>query len=265
MIYLYDNVCVFKEHQNGCIDYQIATTDQKWKEMINNEDLRFFKHTKNVFDELLKNTSVVLRVGSWNSPALLKDFEKSRKIRHPNLMRYICYFEYEMDIIHYLCNYDVYPEDDMDELAITIKPFFEPILDLEIQNQPCLILKQILLSVFVLFFKYNTVFYKVNFENIFIKRYNHKKTISYDIGNVCFTIKTTDVIKIDEFRNMMKWNGIENINKKYEILNSSVKSILEQFHKTSVVQFHNTYSEIFDKESSVKMLNKMIREIDKCI
>jgi hypothetical protein len=265
MIYVYDNVCILKEHDNGHSDFHIATTDQKWNDMLHNEDLRFFKHKKNVLNELLKNPSVILKVGSWNSPALLKDFEKSRKFRHPNLMKYICYFEYEMDIIHYLCNDDVYPEDAMEELSIIIKPFFEPIVGIEMQNQPCLILKQILLSVFVLFFKHNTVFYNISFENIFIKRYKYRKTILYDIGNTCFTIKTKDVIKIDEFRNMITCNYIENINKRYEILNSCVKHILYQFHKTSAIQFYNTHSEIIDKESSVKMLNKIIREIDNCI
>lgn len=262
MIYAYDNVDILKSIDNE-IDFHIAVTEQKWKEMIYNEDLRFFKHRKNILNELLKYNTVVLRVGSWNSPKLLKDYDKSRKISHSNLMRYICYFEYEMDIIHYLCNDIDYPEDSIDELAIIIKPFFEPIIGVEMQINPFIILKQIILTVFVLFYKHNIGFNSIHFDNIYIKKYNQNKILSYDIGETVFNIKTTHVIKIDEYRNMIMYKDNENINKKYEILNRNIKSILEQFNKT--IDLYNIYSEIIDKESSVKMLHKIIENIDNYI
>ena len=265
MIYVYDNVNVSKQLiKEKEIDYNIKVTNKKWKEMINNEDLRLFKYKKkNIINELTKCESTVLRIGSWDSQELLKDYQMSNKIRHPNLLKYICYFEYEMDIIHYLCNEDNYPDDSMEELSVIIKPYLVPIKEIKLENEYCSFLKQIVITIFTLFFKYNTGFKTISFDNIYIKNYKKPKTILYDLGNIIFNITTTFVINIDEYRNMIKLENITSIGDRYEILDNNVKSVLQQFNKISKIQIHNIHNEITDKDSSVKMLNNFIQDIDK--
>lgn len=243
------------------LEYHIYINDRKWREMINNEDLRFFKHRKTMLHDVLKNNNGnVLRIGSWNSLKLARDFTLSQKYKHVNLAKYDCYFEYEMDIIHYLCNEHEYPEDEMDELAVIIKPYLTPIKEFQNNDMDmALLLKQVLSIVFLMFFKYRVGFENINLNNVCVKKENKLHNIVYDIGNICFTIKSKNIVKIDEYRNMVRYKSLNE--SEYKQLNKNIKNILDQFNR--IRHMCNINKDITDKESSVNMLDECFKEIEK--
>ena len=51
--------------ENSETEFHIHINDRKWREMMNNEDLRFFKHRKTMLNDVLKNNNGnILRIGS---------------------------------------------------------------------------------------------------------------------------------------------------------------------------------------------------------
>lgn len=249
------------------MDFHIFIHDRKWRELMNNNDLRFFKRSKTMLNNVLKNDNGhILRIGSWDSLKLAKDYTRSKKYKHINLMKYDCYFEYEMDIIHYLCNDNVYPKDDIDEVSVIIKPYFTPIKEFTCNVfDMVMLLKQILLIIFFMFFKHRVGFQNICLDNISVRKYNTKHNITYDIGNKCFVVKSKNIIKIDEYRNIKQYNSLKR--EEYEELNKNVKNVLEQFNKIcqiyNLFDMKNNEKEIIDKESSVNMLNDLFECFDK--
>lgn len=249
------------------LEYHIFINDRKWRDMMNNEDLRFFKHNKMLLNNVFQNDNGhVLRIGSWDSLKLANDYTRSKKYKHINLTDYECYFEYEMDIIHYLCNDNEYPMDDMNEVAVIIKPYFISINDFHCNDLEMIaLLKQILLTVFLMFFKYRIGFQNICFDNIGVKKYNKKHNIVYDIGHKSYSVKSKNIIKIDEYRNIKKYNSLNH--EEYKELNKNVKKVLEQFNKIyqiyNIFDIKNNEKEITNKESSVNMLNDLFECFDK--
>lgn len=260
MMYNYSNIRRLNTSNENELEYHIYIDDRKWRDLMNNEDLRFFKHSKTMLNNIFKqNNGNILRIGSWDSYQLSKDYKISKKYKHLNLVKYDCYFEYEMDIIHYLCNDDEYPEDDMDDVAVLMKPYLTPLKECnESLLEMGMLLKQIILIVFFMFFKYRVGFHNISLNNISIKKYNKIQNVTYDLGHKCYSIKSRNVVKIDEYRNIEIYNTLTD--KEYKKLNENIKDILDQFR--IICEICNVKKEITDKESSVNMLNECLKCIE---
>ena len=267
-MYNYPNIRKLHTHSdNNQVEYLIFISDRKLREMMNNEDLRFFKHSKMMLNSVLNNDNGnILRIDSWDSMNLAKDYKKSKKYKHINLIQYDCYFEYEMDIIHYLCNDCEFPKDEMNETSVIIRPYYIPIIEFQGDDYDMVVLlKQILLTIFLMFFKYHIGFQNINLDNICVKQCNKLHNIAYVIGTKCFSVKSKNIIKIDEYRNIKKHNSLNQ--EEYGELNKNVKKVLEQFDKiyqiSNLFDIKNYKKEITNKESSVNILNDLFECFDK--
>lgn len=267
IVYHYQNVRILNA-SNKELEFHIHINDRRWRELMNNEDLRFFKHGKTMLNDVLKNNDGnILRIGSWDSIKLMQDYTFSKRCKHINLIKYNCYFEYEMDIVNYLCyesnESNEYPEDQIYESAVIIKPYFTPLKEFcdKDVNENASLLKQILLTMFLLFFKYHIGFENIDLNNMSVKKEIRLQNIVYDIGNKCLSIKSKNIVKIDEYRNMVQFHNL-NANE-YKTLNKNIKNVLEQFNKIHPICLIN--KDVTDKESSVNMLEECFKEIEKHI
>jgi len=180
--------------------------DIKLRDLVNNHELRFFKRRKHLLNKLLdQNNGFIIKTCSWDNTYLLKDYEITNKIKHPNVIKHYCYFETEFDIIYYLTSENHQEED----LAVIISPYYPK------RNLDNNIIRQTILLLYLLFYEHHINFKTIDVNNILINDHYRQQTIKYNIlGNV-YSIKTNNIIIFDNFEHHIIDND-NNIDKLFE-------------------------------------------------
>lgn len=214
--------------------YHLYVSSDKWKTLMKNEDIRFFKHKKNLLNDLnaCKETGITMKISSWNYMNLKNDYLLSNKIIHPNFVRQLCYFEYEDDIMKYLdASYDTggYKSSENDiteECAVVIAPYYKSIMQYELNyTKDCV--KQIILSLYTLFFHYNILLTDLSIDNIYIQ--NKTAKLEYELNDKKYHINTSHVVKIDSFASVECFKVSDKLKMYY--LYGVIIDILKQFNK----------------------------------
>lgn len=193
--------------------YHIHVKDHKWQELVKKDDLRFFKHNRYVVDNLkkYKNDGVVLKICHWNSSSLHNDFMISKKIKHLNFSKYICYFEYEEDIINFLMC-DDFMEDVYDDNAVVILPAFSfnirEKLDLIDSTKKIDIIKQIILSLYYLLYSHHISLTNISASDIYIDIKTKLTNLKYEFRGYKYKLQTKQVVKLDVYRHVQESSEI---------------------------------------------------------
>lgn len=141
----------------------IYINDIEIRDFLNNHDLRFFKHQKYLLNKMLDiDSGFYVKLFSWDSTILLNSYEITNKIKHINIVKPLCYFEYESDIIDYLNNTKF---NEFEESSVIISKYYSPVLEKIFEKD---VLLQIILLLYFVFFKYSIGFQEINIDNIYI-------------------------------------------------------------------------------------------------
>lgn len=176
--------------------------DIKLRDFVNNHELRFFKHRKYLLNKLLdQNNGFIIKTCSWDYTYLLKDYEITNKIKHPNVIKHYCYFETEFDIIDYFTSENNKEED----LAVIISPYY-PKVNLDNKS-----IRQIILILYLLFYEYHINFKTIDVNNILISDNYRQQTIKYNILGKVYEIKTHNIIIFDNFEHHFIDNNIDKL------------------------------------------------------
>lgn len=177
----------------------IYINDIEMRELVNNNDLRFFKHQKYLLNKMLDtNNGFYVKHFTWDSNILLNDFELCNKIKHINVIKPLCYFEFEDDIIDYLENTNL---RQYEELAVIISEYYDPVKE-NIKNK--VILLQIILLFHHIFFNFKICFKDINIDNIYFQNLDKPKNVKYNFLNQSFRIQTQNIVIFDDFYNSFK-------------------------------------------------------------
>lgn len=203
--------------------HTITISSKRWSDLVKNEDCRFFLHTKNVLQKLTKHPSVHLKMSDWNCRDLRRGYEMSLKIKHHNLIKPICYFEFEADIINYL--YENTSQDDIyEENAVILLPNYRKCTIPDLNNMDNM--KQLILFLYTALFTYNISLDSVDINDIYIEDLKRSKTLEYLINGKHYYIKTKTIVKMDVLHYATNTDTLRNA--QYNGLYKNISSILEQ-------------------------------------
>lgn len=232
--------------------FEIFISSSKWKELFINQYLRFFRHNRY---KICNDSICIIKLCAWSDSYLLNDYKISKKYKHLNMINHECYFEYEEDIIHFLCNDLTINKqfEDINEFnSVLITPKFKSFEYSDIDN-----LNQIVMFLFFLFYKHGIGFKEINIqENILIDKLITNKTIIYNIEGIKYKILTNNIIKFDNNINIIEKCKDENtlyncicllfiqIRDCYKIDISYVEEILKQNRHSirNIVPFFHSFS-----------------------
>jgi hypothetical protein len=227
-MYTYDNVIELPYQDTHIKKFQLYVHKQKWAELFNQDDLRFLKHKKYILHDLQHDLyGVILKSSSWNYPSLKHDYVVSHRIKNIHFVKHHCYFEYEEDVIKFLCtdDYDEENEDINTDCAIIISPYYKNIMHIALNHA---IVKQIILSFYVALLAYKVQFKSININDMYIDEKMKQCTIKYKLSKP-YTLKTNTILKIGCFVNteILYQHSGENYKQLYVI----IISVLQQFNK----------------------------------
>lgn len=227
---------------SNIIKYHIHVPCDKWREFINNSDLRFFKYKKHLLNDLLstKQDGVIVTMISWNYKYLKDAYALSNQIKHTNFANYLCYFEYEEDIIQYLCPYDTV--DKNEETAVLITAAHKMFMKLDLERYELYeVIKQILLSLYLAFCEYNLCFPYISIDNICIEYVHKPSKIKYKVNDKKYIVESKLIVKIDEFVNTRRIYKTQTTFYDIYMFYTSVVSVLQQISEkydiTNIVNF----------------------------
>jgi hypothetical protein len=212
--------------------YCLSVDKHKWADLINQDDLRFYKSNKQILHLLTNGANdIMLKISTWNHPILKHDYVMSNKIKNINFVQHYCYFEYEEDIIKFLCahEYEEKIEDINNESAIILSPYYISVLDIPLHSS---IVKQIILSLYTALFTYYIQFKKIHINNIYVENKHKIVGIHYKLENPQY-VNTNYIVKIDEYSNSELVYKHEKHN--FKQLYTNVVSILEQFKSNDLM------------------------------
>ena len=236
------NIQVLPSSDRKLEKFHIYIDNQKWREMLDNEDLRFFMYNKNltIFDQ--HNGSIV-KLSSWDDTCLKHEYSISCKIRHKNIIKPLCYFEYEGNILKYfnsdIIDYQIENENKDDgEFAVLIIPFYK-----KIQTKDKIIVKQIVLFLHELLVKHKIHLERFCIDDIY---YDSSKfsNIKYSLYNHLYYIRTNHIVKINGLTNavVVKCNILQI---HYINMYKHISKICEEFDCYDIVSYieYAQYSE----------------------
>lgn len=209
----------------------------KWRDLMNNSDLRFFDHKKH----LLLTTSrefegYVIKINSWDEMSMRNDYDIIKKIKHQNVINPICYFEYEGDILKYLSDeeYDICnDEGNFEDTSVLIRKYYPSLehCDVILNNE---IYHQIVLCMFNLLVVHKIRINHLNISNIYFENsFIRRSTLKYNLFSKQYTVQSKKIVKFD----------LENI----EILDK-----IEQKH------FQELLSQLFDILRNTQCRNNIV-------
>jgi hypothetical protein len=214
----------------------IYIDDIRMRDLVNDNDLRFFRHQKQVLNKMLDtDNGFIVKIDSWDYNTLLNDYEICNRIKHINIMKPFCYFEFEFDILFYLGHTN---KDEFEDISVIISPYFQPVQNF-LQDKHVIL--QIINFMYVLFFKHGIGFKNFNIENIYVNIIERPKTIKYNFNDVSYSLKTNNVVIFDDFCNSYRTTDtkylIPNVkyilnlfSKDYTFLSSEPMEVLNQIH-----------------------------------
>lgn len=214
--------------------YHAFIRDNKWFDFVSNCDLRFFDFKKGLFDKLRNlNKGCIIKISTWDSYDLKNNYKILKTFNNKNFITPLCYFEYEEDIIHYLCNSNnnINPINDINsENSVVIIPYYPLLIDIKLDNNDlknCI--KQIILTYYCSLFEYKFRFTNITIHNIYID-YNDATDnslykISYKVHGKNFIVYSTHLIKFGEW--VIKNEGIPTHDDYYNFY-KDISNILNQ-------------------------------------
>lgn len=220
--------------------YHLYVRDHKWQELVKKDDLRFFKHSSNVVDDLKKQkeNGIILKACHWNYADLHNDYMLSKKIKHANFAKYICYFEYEEDIIHCLMNNAIIVLDDIfDENAVVILPHYSSnVKECSLLQTTSDIFKQIILSLYYALYCHHISFTSVSADDIYIDKTHKMTNLKYEFAGFKHKMRTNQVVKLDFFRNAQETSEIKP--QHYRQLYNNILQVLKDLNaKDELIEF----------------------------
>jgi len=214
----------------------LKISNNKWNDILNNEDIRFLK-VKNIPNKIT-DRDLLIKYSSWDDKHLLNCYKIQKKItKNNNLIKYLCYFEYEDDIIKYLKDHgdqdtsdlsDI--SDDNNESSIIIRPVYEKILDIRLDESLSDCIKQIILMVYDLLFNYKIYIEIKDIKNIYIDILKTPKKIVYTFQDISYVLYTKYIIKIDISENYYKKIALQNDKHLYILVSANILNILSEFY-----------------------------------
>jgi|LakMenE01Jun11ns_1017448.scaffolds.fasta_scaffold9959347_13 hypothetical protein len=266
LTYPYNNVIELSSYSAMNLQIQkycLHVNKHNWADLINQDDLRFYKSKKNILNILTNDRNgVMLKISTWNHPILKHDYFMSKKIKNINFVQHHCYFEYEEDIIKFLCahEYDKDIEDINNDSAVILSPYYSSILHIPLNSS---IVKQIILSLYTALFTYYIQFQKIDINNIYVEKTDKIVGIHYKLENPQY-VNTNHVVKIDEFSNSEMLYKHEQHN--FKQLYTNIVSILEQFksnHLINVIEFVKDFNTTTNHVvHPMKILHGILFQID---
>jgi len=219
----------------------LKISSDKWNDILNNDDMLFLK-VKNIPNKIT-DRDLLIKYSSWDDKHLLNCYRLQQKItKNNNLIKYLCYFEYEDDIIKYLRDCDDISDqsDDNNESSIIIRPVYEKILDISLEEYLCDCIKQIILMIYDLLFNYN-IYIEINdIKNIYIDILKTPKKIVYTFQNISYVLYTKYIIKFDISENYYKKVTLQNDKYLYILVSANILNTLSEFYN-SYKNYHGDY------------------------
>jgi len=271
--YPYNNIIELSSYDSINVKiqkYHLFVSKHKWSELMNQDDLRFLKCKKNILDILMKeNNGIIMKLSTWDSPILKHDYVISNKVKNINFVRHYCYFEYEEDIIKFLCadEYDEDIDDIYNDSAIILTPYYKEIQYYmnDKKNIDSIIIKQIILALYSALFTDNIEFKKIDINNIYLEFVDKPFTIHYKLGENSLSMKTNKIVKIDAFSNSEIVYTHEKHNFKQLYIN--IISILEQFNLdelSNVIDFVQDFNGITTENivHPIRILHGILFNVD---
>jgi hypothetical protein len=167
----------------------IKPTPEKWKQMLEQDDLRFFNGSRKMKNATsLFPYGVLVKLDSWNKPTFRESYTMSKLCKNANAIEYLCYFEYEEDIIRFLTGSPEIYEDN----AVIMMPAYCEIYEITTD-----VLKQTILYLYHLLFSKKISINNISYDNIYIDKLSKHQNLQYDICENKYCIKTNEVVKID--------------------------------------------------------------------
>lgn len=218
--------------------YHLFVNDHKWQELVKQDDLRFFKHNRNIITDLKKQKAngVILKMCNWNSNKLKNAYTVSKQFKHMNFVKYMCYFEYEEDIIHFLLNCsDTVLEDVYSDNAIVIIPGYKNILSVKPTNIADIII-QIILSLYYALYCHHISFIAISIDDIYVDDVCKLTNIKYEFNGFMHKLQTKYIVKLDIYKNSNPTRTIKV--EHYRELYDNILSILKDLHaKDELIDF----------------------------
>ena len=171
----------------------------KWKLLVNNSDLRFFKYSKHCLTTSCDFGGYVVKIDTWDNTNLRDDYKILKRIKQANIILPICYFEYEGDILKYLSNddYDISSDNgDFEEISVLIRKHYTP-LDADVPYIESKISRQIVFCLFKLLTVHKIRVNNVDISNIYYQNMLKTTNLKYDILSQEYIVQTRSVVKID--------------------------------------------------------------------
>jgi hypothetical protein len=170
----------------------IKLSDAKWHDIMSNEQILFLK-IKNISKKYV-NTDICFKYSSWDDRKIINCYRIANRIKNnKNIIKYICYFEFEDNIVNYLTDSNN-NTDDNNESSVIIKPVYEKIINCKYS---ICYLKQIILTIFYLLFNYNIFLEIKDINYIYIDQKPNPIKLIYNFGDYSYTLYTKYIIKID--------------------------------------------------------------------
>lgn len=241
--------------------YHIYVDKCKWLDFVNNDNLRFLKHKKYLLNKLSQqNDGIIMKLSSWNISVLKDEFLQVTKLKHENFIEPICYFEYEEDIINFLCNH----EDDVDtndESAVIIMPYYQNILKTDLNQQSLnTCIKQIVLALYTLLFVYGVNLTHIDLNNVYIHNVNKPVKLKYKLADSTFCIRSNYIVKLDV--GTSKKTDIQDI-KSYYGLYKNIEYILKHMNIHETANFLRDFECKSDRIiHPLKIINTLLSQID---
>ena len=165
--------------------FHVHLNDEQNRDLFHKEDIRFFKYDPNFIYNTADANGIIIKLCHWDHYKSFKQsFEIAKKIKHPNILKPICYFEFEDDIIDFCSGTNI---QKFENSSIICLPFFES-LSCQLSKD---ILKQIILIYFIM------IPFKISDICFFISREEKQKKIKYKIENKLYFVKTKQIVKCD--------------------------------------------------------------------
>lgn len=242
-MYQYHQIKELKSKHKNIFKMEILIPLSKWKELLINQYLRFFKHKKYILHFLNEEDKYIINICKWEDIILLNDYNLSKKYKHLNIIDHLCYFEYEEDIINFLCNSNNENQlEDINEFnAVLITNKYD-----NFDKEHLVHLNQVFMILFFLFFKHNAGFIEIDIRDILIKKQTKNKTLIYNINNKKYKIRTDTIIKINNNVNLIE--NCYNIS----ILYNSINKLLHQIHYEYFVDVSVAQKTLFSSSCSIE-------------
>ncbi len=203
------------ESEHICL---VKPTPEKWKHMLNQDDLRFFSASRKIRNSVhLFPDGIIAKLDSWDKQNLKESYNICKLCtKHINSIKYLCYFEYEEDIIRLLTD----SEEIYQENAVIMMPAYHELFDINAD-----IIKQIILFLYHLLFSKRVCLNNIGYNAIYVDVTSKPENIQYVLCKKKHYVKTNQIVKID-----VGACGVTNIDKREVLGPKHYRKLYDNLH-----------------------------------